>query len=119
MPIFMVCTKCHATWSSRDALFEDPRVRVRYFHPIGGSHTSGIVIFTHHTCGASFGVDFAVFDDLAHYARLTTADCSLGAPTGFCIAAQNRTRPPVLCSCRAISNVLSTIQLWPKKLANS
>jgi hypothetical protein len=117
-PIFMVCSKCHATWSSREALFEDPLVRVRYFHAVGGSHSSGIVIFTHQACGASFGVDFAIFDDLAHFARLTISDCSIGPATGFCIAGQSRTRPPALCSCRAIWNVLSMIQLWPKRLAN-
>lgn len=113
---FMVCPKCQRIWPSRDAMLEDPLIRVRYFHAIGSSHSSGIFIFTHQRCGSSFGLDFAVFDDLSQFSLLTVSDCSLGAATEFCLAAQQRMSAPPLCSCRAIWNILRILQLWPKKL---
>jgi len=111
---FMTCSKCGASWSTRNAFLSDPGVQLVGYQAHFKKLVTGFSLFNH-SCKTTMALKVSRFTDFYEGPIFMKRRTGSDECPGYCLREDCKLACPAECECAYIRHVMIVLDKWPKQ----
>jgi len=110
----MTCSKCGASWNSRNAFLSDPGVQLVGYQAHFKKLVAGFFLFNH-SCKTTMAMKVSRFTDFYDGPMFVERKTGSEECPGYCLREDCKEACPAECECAYIRHVMIVLDDWPKQ----